>query len=427
MKDLLIALKGRTKAIALAAVLISAGALFWFANIAAVPFHPDESTEIYMSGDLKTLLRSPFGMAYPRGEKRRAHYRLVDAPLTRYAIGVGLALAGEQPTKTDWDWSKTWQENKRLGALPSERQLLAARSAIAALAFASAVLIFAVGARLGGLAAGLLAFALVLLNPLALLHARRAMMEGTLLFGVALTLWAITARNPKPWLVGLAFAIAVNAKPWGIGLLPAAALALAQDGSHIHKKALHRWGIALLTAMLVTFALNPVFWKKPSQATLAALRERFATTAFQQKEYSAVAPFMVPKGLKAKSAVVLGHLYFAPLQFMETGNYKHELAPAIRIYEANPLNRWGRNITVGGLLFILTLLGFLAMMTEFRRPPVLATIIATLGMGSTITLAIPLNFQRYVVGLLPFVELSIAFGLALMLRRIRANTEHKQA
>lgn len=65
---------------------------FFFGGLASVPFHPDEATQIFMSGDIREMFSKPASLFYSfeNSDTPRQHYRLVDSPLTRTVIGKGL-------------------------------------------------------------------------------------------------------------------------------------------------------------------------------------------------------------------------------------------------------------------------------------------------------------------------------------------------
>src|SRR5512140_1759946 len=94
--------------------------LLYWAGLASVPFHPDESTQIFMSADFDTLFRQPGSLAWSPtpADPARQLYRLLDAPLTRDLIGAGRTLAGLPATSIDWNWSLTYADNAASGALP---------------------------------------------------------------------------------------------------------------------------------------------------------------------------------------------------------------------------------------------------------------------------------------------------------------------
>ena len=98
-------------------------------GIQAIPFHPDESTYLYMSTDFFEYLSNPFSLtsAELSIDHPKIRYRLIDPPLTRYFAGFGLMIYGRQPLAADWNWSTTVEGNETVGALPDNNTLLAGR------------------------------------------------------------------------------------------------------------------------------------------------------------------------------------------------------------------------------------------------------------------------------------------------------------
>ena len=146
-------------------------------DVASVPFHPDESTYLYMSSDFDLLLTDPLSLAWTPDQvgNWRTHLRIVDAPLVRYLLGLGRNLAGLPALPVDWSWMKSWEENQAAGALPSPQLLASGRLALALLLPFSLGMIYKIGSRLHGPLTGLLAALLLGSNALLLLHDRRAM------------------------------------------------------------------------------------------------------------------------------------------------------------------------------------------------------------------------------------------------------------
>ena len=114
-------------------LIILALTLAYLAGLAGVPFHPDESTQLFMSSDLNTLFSRPADLFWSTANEQDARqiYRELDAPLARYLIGVGRTIASLPALPVDWDWSKSWEENQTAGALPDARLLLVGRLSVA--------------------------------------------------------------------------------------------------------------------------------------------------------------------------------------------------------------------------------------------------------------------------------------------------------
>ena len=111
-------------------ILIS---IFYFVGVAKVPFHPDESTFLYMSADFERTLSNPIDLAWDKSVELTPimRYRMIDAPLTRNLIGISRVLFSLSPLEKDWDWSSSWQDNVNSGAYPGSKELLFGRFTVA--------------------------------------------------------------------------------------------------------------------------------------------------------------------------------------------------------------------------------------------------------------------------------------------------------
>ncbi len=412
-----------------------------------VPFHPDESTQLFMSADFDLLLTKPsaLGWRMKRLDTLPQRYRLLDAPLTRYLLGLGRSLAGLPPLPADWDWGKTWEENAAAGALPGPRLLHAGRAAVTALLPLTLALLYLAGRSLGGQRVGMLAVLLLGLNPLVLLHARRAMAEGALLLGVSFTLWALLAapRRFRPLGLGLGLGLAVNAKQTALALLPLS-LDAGRDAAPGPRRAL-RASAAIASAAAVAFLLavllNPVFWRHPFMAMRNAAALRTDLAARQRADTARLAPGALLDSPLKRSVALLGNLYLTPPQFAEVGNYTAETAASEAAYRANPLHTWGRGLWGGAFFLSLTLFGMGRGVRDIRREAaasgeaaaaskVVRLLAATFLQAGALLLMIPLPWQRYVVPLLPMTALWQAYAFrdrkALRTARTaRINELHK--
>ena len=390
-----------------------------------VPFHPDESTQIYMSQDLSRLFQNPRELAWdgdlPLEDEERI--RAIDAPLAKYSIGLARAIFSIPDLESDWNWSLNWDENLSQGALPSREQLLVARAAMTAvLPFALWFFYKALQTILPGLAS--LAGTLFLgLNPLLLLHGRRAMSEALLFFGISFFLWAVTREKRNPWLIGLSLGIAISAKHSAVGLLPAGVLAILfiPDLGQNLKKA----GGDLLKLFLVLFTilltLNPFYWSQPLEALQAGLEARFRLAEEQREDY--LGPEKA--GAITTASGLLLNLYISKPQTEEVGNYLAFTSAAKEDYLTNKLHNWGRNRITGALLFTTSLAGLVLAARNYNNKPleekknILLLALATLGMGLFSTVLIP--WQRYAIAVLPFAVAWIASGLEPFLMVIESQ------
>lgn len=411
--------------------LILLVSLYAYWGIVFIPFHPDESTYLFMSRDFWGYGRNLSSLIW-KGDSppdSAMRYRMIDAPLGRLVIGFGLALRGLPPLAVDWDWSKTWDENRSAGALPTEEQLLAGRFATTSLLPLSLLFTYLYARRLGSETSALLSVVLLGFNALVLLHGRRAMAESPLLFGIAFALWGMLYARRFPWLSGLALAFAFNAKHSAAALLPIGLLAAAWEEDNPKgsqwRLSLRGFGCRatqmLLVFTLVTLLLNPFLWNNPFQAAQAAFRLRNELLAKQFTDAQAIAPGKVMTTLPERAAGLLIHLFLAPPSFAEYGNYAEETAAAEARYVQIPGHTLLRGRIGGGLMLTLTLAGWLLALLRIRKGhPIQQQAILLLSLGTAsqflgLVLFVPLAWQRYVIPLTPMVALWSAYFLGSLL------------
>ena len=381
-----------------------------------VPFHPDESTHIYMSKDIS---ENPLSLAWdgslPLSPKER--YRAIDAPLARYLIGIVREIFSIPPLGADWNWSFSWEENLSAGALPTKGQLLFSRSGMTLLLPFSLGFFYLSLKTILPAPPSLAAVTLLGLNPLLLLHGRRAMSEGLLIFGITLFLWAATRAKRNPWLIGLALGLAVNAKHSALGLFPAALLALIvlPEGFLGLKKGLFNSLKALLVAGVAILLFNPFYWKHPLGALEVGFKTRIRLADEQQEDYLGQLG-LDENPLRATIPGLILNTYLTPPQTEEVGNYLVETEQSKDRYLSNPLHNWGRDLISGSILAALSLAGIGFAFWNYSEKKALVKIntliiaLATAGMGIFTVILLP--WQRYVLAILPFAFCWIGFGLA---------------
>jgi len=413
-------------------ILLSA---FYLWGVVKVPFHPDESTYIFMSADFERLLARPFSMVwqneYPLSEEFR--YRLINAPLTRYLLGLGRALAGFPEPGVDWDWSASWETNQFSGALPDARLLLIERLIIASLFPVCLILLYLIGLKFSSRLMGITTILLFSSHPLILLHTRRAMVEGVLIFGVILTLYAFTKGGKHAFLTGLAVALAFNAKHSAILLLPIGLIAVCWfpiPGNRKLSRILinltgYGLGIILLTALL-----NPVIWRNPIVSAREALIQRQNLLNRQLADFKRISPQQVLETPAERAAVTLAQIFIAPPVFSEVGNYRLQTVQAEVEYLSTPGNNLWRNSLFAGITLGLMLLGII---TGFRMPStgdfnqrrtIILFLLSFLVMVMGIILMIPLAWQRYSIPLIPFTSIFASLGLVWGIKNSRRIFSH---
>lgn len=396
----------------------------YFAALKSVPFHPDESTQIFMSQDLDSFFQNPsqlFWHADHEGDARQ-RYRLIDAPITRYLIGAGLKISGQDKPVFDWDWSLNWHENKKNGSLPQMDQLVAARFSVAFLFPFSVLLLYLIGRELGGKWTGWLGCFLFGLNALVLIHTRRAMAESALLFSELLMIFFLMKTPSNPWLLAVGAALAFNSKQSTFPLFLVGLFSLFFfdfKGGNWFKRLWKSTTYGILF-ILITFFLNPVFWSHPIFALQDSIHLRRDLIAQQTEDFKNSSAQVLETPIE-RAAGLIGNLYIVPPQSAETGNYIQELQSPSENYFSNPVNNLFRGFVAGGFLLFASLIGFMLSLRKAVKErmtitsPVVLLCLGGLSLALAILSMLPVAFQRYVVPLVPFVCLYSAFALDQLL------------
>ncbi len=188
-----------------------------------MPFHGDESTQIYMSRDYAyQFLQGDLDLVRyhdPPISATEQQLRLLNGTLNKYLIGFAWHLGGftVDQINQQWDWGADWNYNQSNNHAPSDALLQISRMPSALLLAAGVIVMFALGRMLGGRPAAYLASLYYALNPALLINGRRAMMEGSLTFFSLLTvlaaIWLLQKRRWwTPILLGIAAGLALASK-----------------------------------------------------------------------------------------------------------------------------------------------------------------------------------------------------------------------
>ncbi|NUQ07212.1 MAG: phospholipid carrier-dependent glycosyltransferase, partial [Anaerolineae bacterium] len=172
--------------------------LYVLLGVPSVSFHGDEAMQIYMSSDYATVFfdRAPERLLSfpPFAIDSDAHLRLINGTVNRYLIGLSWHLGGypreSLPPRPGWDWGLSYADNLATGHRPAPDFMTAARASSALLTGAAVLLMFAIGWRVGGAPAAILACLIFALHPVVLVNGRRAMQEGSMLAFGLLTVYA---------------------------------------------------------------------------------------------------------------------------------------------------------------------------------------------------------------------------------------------
>ncbi len=404
-------------------------AVFFFCGIPGIPFHPDEATQIWMSGDVKTTLQRPAELAYSThpDDELRQHYRLIDAPLARTMIGFGYLLTGQTPLASDWDWSAGWEENNLAGALPSADQLLIARLAVSIWMIPALYAFFRTLRRFTSLPVSLAGAAILALQAGLLLHTRRAMAEPLLLALYLFILWAIFRPYSFKNLIVVAclLGLVFQTKQTGLPLIAAVMIIYAARG---WKDACWK-GLAasiLLPALaIILFAciLNPVAWKNPLQVGGMMLHERLLFSRSQFSTLLEAGSGLALPGVPARLAGILAQVFIAPPAFYDVGNYAQELSFSIAHYQHSLFHHLFSGWVWGGILFTAVLASLVIAAVQLAKkqlswysPQVVMAFILTLHViffGAFLNI----GFQRYYLPLVPQLLLLVMFTIGNLTAR----------
>lgn len=413
---------------------------FYFSGLMLAPFHPDESTQIFMSNDVELIAHNIQSILWTPDNTAdlRQYYRELDAPLTRYLIGVGRTIFKAPALSSDWNWSLSWDENKRAGALPDFNLLLVSRISTAFLFPFSLILLYSIGKSSGSRLVGLLAVLFMIINGPVLLHTRRAMAESVLIFTELLALWTMLHFKNRPWISVFAVALAFNAKQSNILLFfLGLAVCIFFTRNNI-KKALLNVFLYLSLFILITFLLNPFLWKHPLQSVNASIIARQTLVNQQTSAFRSVNPDVVLDTPLKKMLGMIGNLFILSPAVSEIPNYNQALSKDVERYFSNPLHNLSQGLVTGAIVLITSLIGFITaclfLISDFKqktaptifRSPVNAVVFPQyyrlfIITATILTLAyfyfLPLPFQRYYISMIPLLCLLSSTGIKYIVDR----------
>ncbi|MBN2305111.1 MAG: phospholipid carrier-dependent glycosyltransferase [Anaerolineae bacterium] len=424
--------------------------LYAIAGYRDVPFHGDESTLIYMSGDYYHFVqrRDPEPLYYDStpADPLDQHLRIVNGTVGKLAMGFGWDLAGfrYEDLNRPWLWGAGWEWNVTDGHMPEDRLLYAARLSSAVLLALSVLAVFGIGWLVGGGWIAAWAAALIYVtHPAVLLDGRRAMMEGshlgfaTLAVLVGLLLIHETGRSmarsvPRRWrenatltalaaAFGIAGGLAVASKHTAlmtlaalfgaaavIPLIPWIPLARRNKKSDSHRPPvgtpfpteLERGNLARLVGagiltLLVFFVLNPAWWSDPLHMPGRVLEQRRALLDGQVAGYGGY------DGIGERLEGLVDFAFFADTQFYEAPGWSDPLRDQIAQYRATWWDGRGTGPIWGVALLALALVGLWDAVRRWREGVVLAALVWLGFTAVVLVIVTPLAWQRYYLPLVP--------------------------
>lgn len=442
------------------------------AGVPLVPFHGDESTQIYMGRDTHFLLAgradqltyvdnvnaqsriathtaitnpTPSNtIALLATYDQRAtdqHLRLLNGTIPKYLFGLVSAALGQNAytVNDQYVWGAGWDYNWRNGHIPPDDVLYGTRWVSAAFLAFGAIMVFIIGQFVGGRWVAYLASAYYALNPALLINGRRTMMEGALI-GVGLLvivvalwlLWRYRQHKRIHWqlvALGIASGLAVASKHTAVVTVAAAFLVC---GSYLLIAQPHPWrrrinsigGLiaAGLLSLLVFYALNPAWWGAPVDRAFTVLEMRTDLLSGQTEAFGGYAD------ITDQTTAFLRQVFIVTPMYSEVDFFLPNIANAIATYENSPL----KGISIGGSLLGALILaacfagGLYALIMDKRIAASTRWLIIVWG-GLTLVfvwIATPLEWQRYYLPAYPVVGLVAALGLTQLIRQI--STQYKR-
>jgi hypothetical protein len=281
----------------LIALLVFAVALW--VNLAAVrttEFHRDEARWIHRAR-FAAELSDPTG---PYWQSRELMWG--QPPFGSYLTGWGLLAQGRDTFTNDlynFRYGEAW--NRRHGAMPEERDLLAARRTNSVVGAAIAVCVYLIARGLGGRVAGVAAALMLIPHPLSVYLSSLAGSDAPLVLSLSLaTVVAMSLADRPTWpkaialglLLGIGGSIKLSPLPmtaafvgFGLVLLWRAWRSAGSDRTWARGAAIG-WKLLPLPAIaFATFVLSyPYLWPDPIGRTLVLFRFR-AKEMFNQGQF----------------------------------------------------------------------------------------------------------------------------------------------
>lgn len=147
--------------------------------------------------------------------------------------------------------------------MPNKNLLSTGRVALTIFLLLSIILLYFIGSYIGGRISGIAAVVFLGVNALALLHGRRAMAEGILIFGITLLLISLIYSTKLSWFTGVGLAIALISKHSTFLLFFVGLIAVSwftEKTSNLRFKIIRNITLYAGSFLFKTIVLNPVFF-----------------------------------------------------------------------------------------------------------------------------------------------------------------------
>jgi 4-amino-4-deoxy-L-arabinose transferase-like glycosyltransferase len=417
--------------------------IYVLVGVASVPFHADEFMQMSMGRDVFYLLHGDWNtLAYhpPLLMDTEPYLRLINGTLNKDMIGLTWVFTGRNAESLPkiYAWAMPLDWNQAQGNVPSDDDLHLARWGSALCTALGVIPMFMLGWHLRLRSLAYPAALLYALHPVILLNGRRAMMEGSLMLFMLLTMYWLLAnivaehstnahgfmpRLPialRYGVLGVLVGLTVAAKYTGLvvavaALVSALAAFLARDRSWRP----FAWvGLAGLIALLTWFILSPGYWNDPVGAIRATLTARVELLN-QQTTDDRLAYHTIGDRLRGLTV----EPFLTPPQFFEAPTWVGVIDNQIAAYQDSSVDGWDWGPLIGGLLTLLAIVGLAALIWDAVHRDLIAwAILIWAGVTIASSLTIPLAWQRYY---LPLLLVTIVLAAAGIGRLIVRRTENK--
>lgn len=411
-------------------------ALYAFAGYPVTPFHGDESMQIFMSHDYayQFIERDMAKIFYD--ETRVADVeqglRLLNGTVNKYTIGAAWHAAGFTVDDLNWPWywEHSYQFNMDHGFYPGDDLLLTSRIPSSLFLSGSVIGLFLAAFLFAGRPAAYMTSLYYALNPAVLLNGRRAMMEGSLLFGLALTLLAgvllVRGRGWRAWgaalLLALAAGIAVASKHTNVvtvfavfaGVLVYAVVEARRDGWRLFAARIGQLFAAGVLSIGLFLALNPAWWDNPIARASYVLDARVELLGGQIEIFDGY------ETTGEKLAGFYRQVFINQPMYFEAESFREPMAAQAATYEATPY----AGVHLDGVHLVMAALfvmGLLCLFNVLHVPDIHPA--ARWVVGSFVTVmtlfavfATPLEWQRYYLTAYPAVALVAPLGILWVVR-----------
>jgi hypothetical protein len=411
-----------------------------------VPFHGDESMQIYMSRDYYDLVqvRHVETLFYRESIDSEIglldqQLRIVNGTVNKLTIGLAWDLAGYTVTDLNqpWYWGMPdeWEWNRANHGMPSEDLLRYARLPSTLFTALSVSVIFAIAWVITHNHAAARMSALIYATyPAILLNGRRAMMEGSFLFFSSLVILSAlmlgrtaNTRRRIVWVVllGLSSGLAVASKHTamipvavaflGVGMVPI--VQRSKPGEETTNEpprceiSASAFFLPLILAgvvgLVVFLALNPAWWSNPLRVASRVLDYRRDLLDQQIAGAKITGDYYDHEWQRLEK--LADQALFARVQYYEVPYWKDFVTDRIADYEESWLAGRSDNLIWTGVLLLSLSVGIATLVKRWREGSVWIGLVWLGGTALALLVLVPLDWQRYYLPL--FAPVSVVSGM----------------